>query len=606
MKHITLLSIVALVVACSHPTRTDDPNEFLRRHVETGLCTPVVIEGDSTWTIEERMKHYGVPGMSIAVIDDFKIAWTKSYGVMDSASMRPVTDSTLFQAASISKPVFTMAVLKLAEMGAVDLNADVNTILRSWKIPENEFTATEKVTLKRLLGHVAGTTVHGFPGYAQGEPLPTMVNILNGEAPANTPPIVVDQIPGSNWRYSGGGYCVASQVILDVKGGTIPQHMHDLVLQPLGMSRSTFEQPLPAAVAHNAPSGYLPDRSVVKGNWHVYPEYAPDGLWTTPTDLARFVIELQKAVVGDSGKVLHNASAMMMVQPFGGPENSVGLGLMNKSGENYFAHGGWNEGFCGRIVGHMKNGKGAVVLINANQPDLMGEVLRSIARAYDWPAFVPQHTEQPLDSTVLDAFTGRYRVGSDDLVNVVRRGSKLFRQQIREEANELVHIGDHVFVIRLDQRLRKFVKDSTGEMTVQVMDAIDATPLGSLRRMTDDEYIPLELVQRGDRDAAMKVYAQLKATDPSDQMIAEERLNLLGYELMNKGEVKQAQDIFYVNSQLYPKSPNVYDSYAEACLKLGDKREALIHYKRALAMNPQNTSAARIVAELDMEGVQSK
>jgi CubicO group peptidase (beta-lactamase class C family) len=606
MKHITLLSIVALVVACSHPTRTDDPNEFLRRHVETGLCTPVVIEGDSTWTIEERMKHYGVPGMSIAVIDDFKIAWTKSYGVMDSSSMRRVTDSTLFQAASISKPVFTMAVLKLAEMGAVDINADVNTLLKSWKIPENEFTATEKVTLKRLLGHVAGTTVHGFPGYAQGDPLPTMVDILNGEAPANTPPIVVDQTPGSNWRYSGGGYCVASQVILDVKGGTIPQHMHDLVLQPLGMSRSTFEQPLPAAVAHNAPSGYLPDRSAVKGNWHVYPEYAPDGLWTTPTDLARFVIELQKAVVGDSGKVLNNASAMMMVQPFGGPENSVGLGLMNKSGENYFAHGGWNEGFCGRIVGHMKNGKGAVVLINANQPDLMGEVLRSIARAYDWPAFVPQHTEQPLDSTVLDAFTGRYRVGSDDLVNVVRRGNKLFRQPIREEANELVHIGDHVFVIRLDQRFRKFVKDSTGEMTVQVMDAIDATPLGSLRRMTDDEYIPLELVQRGDRDAAMKVYAQLKASDPADEMIAEERLNLLGYELMNKGEVKQAHDIFYVNIQLYPKSPNVYDSYAEACLKLGDKREALIHYKRAAQMDPNNANAASIVADLEREGIKAE
>jgi CubicO group peptidase (beta-lactamase class C family) len=126
MKPTKLLSVVAVLAACQTPTRTEDPNEFLRRHVETGLCNAVFIEGDSTWTIEERMKHYGVPGMSIAIIDDFKIAWTRTYGVMDSTSMRPVTDSTLFQAASISKPVFTMAVLKLAELGAVKLDEDVN------------------------------------------------------------------------------------------------------------------------------------------------------------------------------------------------------------------------------------------------------------------------------------------------------------------------------------------------------------------------------------------------------------------------------------------------------------------------------------------------
>jgi CubicO group peptidase (beta-lactamase class C family) len=284
-------------------------------------------------------------------------------------------------------------------------------MLTSWKIPENAYTATEKVTLKRLLGHVAGTTVHGFPGYAPGDPLPTLVNILNGEAPANTPPIVVDQTPGSNWRYSGGGYCVAAQVILDAKGGTIPGHMRDLVLGPLGMSRSTYEQPIPAAMAHNAASGYLPDRSLVKGNWHVYPEYSPDGLWTTPTDLARFVIDLQRSVTSDSGKVLSRATAAQMVEPLLAPYGAVGMGLEDKNGERYFDHGGWNEGFCSWVVGHVKNGKGAVVMVNGNNMDILGEVGRSIARAYDWPEFVPHYKEQPLDASLLDALTGRYRVG---------------------------------------------------------------------------------------------------------------------------------------------------------------------------------------------------
>lgn len=601
MRHTIPWSLLALATACHNPTRSDDPKEFIRRHVETGLCTPVVIEGDSTWTIDERMKHYGVPGMSIAIIDDFKIAWTGSYGVMDSTSMRPVTDSTLFQAASISKPVFTMAVLKLAEQGALDIDADVNSLLKSWKMPENDFTATEKVTLKRLLGHVAGTTVHGFPGYVPGEPLPIMVQILNGEAPANTPAVVVDQVPGTSWRYSGGGYCVASQVVLDVKGGSIPEHMSDLVLRPLGMAHSTYEQPLPEAWTHNAASGYLPDRSPVKSKWHVYPELSPDGLWTTASDLARFVIELQRAMI-DSGTVLRKGPAELMTRPLLEPHGAVGMSLDDKRGEHYFQHGGWNEGFCGLIYGHVSQGKGAVVLINANQPDLMGEVMRAIATAYDWPAFVPRFTPHPIDPAASASFAGRYRVGTDDLVTITQRGGKLFRQPLLEEAQELVHIGENVFVSRLDDRFRKFVQDSTGTMTIRVMDALDATSYGTLRRMKDDEHIPFEAIERGDRDAAVRAYAALNPTDPA---VNEEWLNNLGYQLMNEGKVKQGQDIFYVNMMLYPKSSNVYDSYAEACLKLGEKQEALFNYKRALAMNPQNTNAARIVAELEQEGVVS-
>ncbi|MBL7939272.1 MAG: serine hydrolase [Flavobacteriales bacterium] len=601
MRYTAALYVVLLITACKTPTRTDDPNEFLRRHVEMGLGNPVFIEGDTLWSIEERMKHYGVPGMSIAVIDDFKIAWTKSYGVMDSTTMHPVTDSTLFQAASISKPVFTMAVLKLAEQGALDIDADVNTLLTSWKMPENEFTAKEKVTLKRLLGHVAGTTVHGFAGYVPGEPLPTYAQILNGEVPSNSPAIVVDQVPGTSWRYSGGGYCVASQVVLDVKGGTVPLHMDNLVLKPLGMSRSTYQQPLPEAWTKNAASGYLPDRSAVKSKWHVYPEISPDGLWTTATDLAHFVIDLQKTIATDSGKVLSRATAMQMVEPFLDPNTAVGLMLDNKGNERYFEHGGWNEGFCGQIHGHIKNGKGAVVLINANQPDFMFEVLRSIGRAYDWPPIVMPRKALPLDPSALNAFEGRYRVGSDDLVTISQRNGKLFRQPLHETEEELVHIGDNTFVMRTNERFRKFVKDSTGAMTVQVMDAIDAADFSTMRRMKDDEHIPFEWIEKGDRDAAVKAYAALKATDPNDRAASEERLNNVGYQLMNDGKLKQGQDIFFVNMQLYPKSANTYDSYAEACLKLGDKKQALEFYKRAASMDPKNTNAARIVAELEGE-----
>ncbi len=600
MRNASVIFCAALISACHDPAPVDHLAQHIHR-VETGLVTPVVIEGDSGWTIEERMAHYGIPGVSIAVIDDYRIAWVKSYGVMDTASKRPVTDSTLFQAASISKPVFTMAALKLVQDGALRLEEDVNMQLRSWKVPENEFTHIEKVTLKRLLGHVAGTTVHGFPGYAPGEPLPTLVNILNGEGPANTPAIFVDQVPGSAWRYSGGGYCVAAQLILDAKGGSIPQHVHDLVLKPLGMSRSTFEQPLPEALARNASSGYLPDGTMARGRWHVYPELSPDGLWTTATDLAHFVIDLQKTIASDSGKVLNRATAMQMVEPFGAPFATVGLFVEDRNGERYFDHNGWNEGFCGWVVSHVQNGKGAVVLINANQPEFMGEVARSIARAYDWPGFVPQHKEVPLDSTALDALTGRYKAGNDNLVTIVRRGGRLFREPLIEPPGEFVHIGAQEFVSRTDERRRLFVQDSTGVMTLRVFGPTEEDAISTLRRMKDDEHIPFESVLRGDRDAALKAYAALKAADPQDPAVNEQQLNIRGYELMNNGKAEQARDLFYINMQLYPRSANVYDSYAEACLKLGDKEQALIYYKRTLAMEPRNDNATRIVAELEKE-----
>lgn len=606
MRNAIILAGILLFPACHNPTRTADPTEFLRGHVEGGLSNPVFIEGDSLWTIEERMKHYGVPGMSIAVIDSFKIAWVKSYGVMDTNDKRPVTDSTLFQAASISKPVFAMAALKLVELGALQLEGDVNAQLTSWKVPENEFTATEKVTLKRLLGHVAGTTVHGFQGYRQNDTLPTLVQILNGEAPANSPPVVVDQTPGTAWRYSGGGYCVASQLILDVKGGSIPQHMRDLVLGPLGMSGSTYEQPLPASMAHNAASGYVPDGSMTVGKWHVYPEISPDGLWTTATDLAHFVIDLQKTLATDSGKVLTRATAMQMVEPFLDPTTAVGMMLDNKGSERYFEHGGWNEGFCGQIYGHVKNGKGAVVLINANQPAFMFEVIRSIARAYDWPEFVPQHKAVPMDSSSLKAFTGRYRIGNDNMVTIALRNGKLFREPLREPPGELVHIGDGAFISRMDERTRRFLKNTDGTMTLQVSDSRTGDVLSSLVRMKDDEQIPFEFVQRGERDAALKAYTDLKSGNPNDAAVNEEALNSFGYQLLSAHLTQQAQDLFYINMNLYPQSANVYDSYAEACLKLGDKREALINYKRASKLDPNNTNALRIVAELEKAGIQAQ
>jgi CubicO group peptidase (beta-lactamase class C family) len=236
------------------------------QHLQSGLQPAVRMRGESPslTPLADRMAELKVPGLSIAVIHQGKIDWARGFGVTATGGAA-VTADTLFQAASISKPVFALAVLRLTEQGKLDLNTDVNRYLKSWKVPENEFTRTSKVTLRGILSHSAGLTVHGFPGYASDETLPDVVQILDGKPPANTPPIRVDVVPGTLSRYSGGGYVVAQQVLMDVTGSPFPKLLQDMVLRPLGMSHSTYEQPLPANRRGEVALPYRTDGTPVKG-----------------------------------------------------------------------------------------------------------------------------------------------------------------------------------------------------------------------------------------------------------------------------------------------------------------------------------------------------
>lgn len=193
----------------------------------------------------------------------------------------------------------------MVERGELTLDDDVNAKLKSWKVPENEFTQKEKVTLRRLLSHTAGLTVHGFPGYDINERMPSVVQVLDGAG--NTAAVRVNVVPGSISRYSGGGYTVMQQLVSDVTGKSFPEYVSEAVLAPLGMSSSTYRQPIPHDRAPETASGHYADRSVVPGKWHVYPEMAAAGLWTTPSDLARFAIEIQLSLAGKSNKVLSQA-----------------------------------------------------------------------------------------------------------------------------------------------------------------------------------------------------------------------------------------------------------------------------------------------------------
>jgi CubicO group peptidase (beta-lactamase class C family) len=403
--------------------------------VENGLLPPLLVKdtGPNKMNLGERLKHYKVPGVSVAVINNYVVEWAKGYGVKDVNTNEPVTASTMFQAASISKPVATMATLRLVEEGKLNLDEDVNLKLKSWKVPENEFTKEKKVTLRGLVTHNAGLTVHGFRGYAAGESVPTLVQLLNGESPANSARIVNDIAPGKIWRYSGGGFCVMQQLVIDVTGKPFPQVMQENVLSRIGMQNSTYEQPLPAARRAQAATGHRLKGDIVKGKWHTYPEMAAAGLWTTPTDLAKLAIEVQKAKLGKSTRVLSKAmTEQMLTRQF---ENwGLGFSLEGKEAKATFSHGGSNEGFRCHFVAFSNSGQGAVVMTNSdNGGPLAQEIIRSIAAEYGWAqSFVSERTIPKIDVTVYESYVGEYSAVIGKLTVTIEKGGLYL--QLRDQA----------------------------------------------------------------------------------------------------------------------------------------------------------------------------
>jgi len=599
-KLLVLLSI-SLILSCSEKASNSDSFDPKISEVESNLSSPVYIEGDSTWTIEARMKHYGVPGVSIAVINEGEIAWLKSYGIMDKESKIPVTENTLFQAASISKPVSAYAALRLVEQAKVDLNADINTQLKSWKLADNKFTSEKKVTLKNLLNHSAGVTVHGFLGYSPDLPVPSLLQVLDGTPPANSSTTEVNKVPEESFRYSGGGYNIVQQMMIDVEGKPFPEIMKDLVLQPLGMQNSNFNQPLTKTQLSMAATGYLPDGRMTKGKRHTYPEMAPAGLWTTPEDLAKFAINIQKTLKEQSKLALSKNLTTQMLTPF--VEDFIGLGIFinKKKDQVYFGHGGWNEGFSSEMIAHKDKGYGVVVMTNSNHPKFISELIRSVALTYKWDDFVPRYKEIETNSDSLSKITGKYLVDGYSFIEVLEVNNQLmYRDGPEKELTELIQVSDSTFVVRDFDAIFQFKANAEQNfMDIHVINSNTMKTRSVYSQIADDTKLPLEMIMDGDFDQALASYKSLLKKDKNDPSLNENNLNNLGYRFLGTDKIKVAKDLFKMNMILHPESFNVYDSYAEACLKMGEKKLAIEYYQKSLNLNPQNANAKKQIVELE-------
>lgn len=345
------------------------------------------------WTLKERMAFYNMNAVSIAVIKDYKVEWTKAYGYADVAENRKATPQTLFQAASISKSINSLGVLQLVEQGKLSLDDDINNYLKTWKFPYDSLSKGQKISVANLLSHKAGLSVHGFAGYQKGQELPTIAQILNGQKPSNSPAVRSLFAPNLKFQYSGGGTTITQLIVENTTGEKYEDFMLKNVLMPLGMNESSYSQP-PSSNKEKLLATAYNNGKEVKGKYHIYPEKAAAGLWTNPNDLAKYMIETQLSLVGKSNKVLSREMSVKRT------ENNYGVFLNDFKGTKYFGHSGGNEGFVCYYIGSIEDGNGLAVMTNGNNFKLIDEILLSIASLNQWKNYPIKPQKESIALTI--------------------------------------------------------------------------------------------------------------------------------------------------------------------------------------------------------------
>ncbi|MEO1078440.1 MAG: serine hydrolase [Pseudomonadota bacterium] len=389
--------------------------------IEHGLMPVVQIEGHKPvrFPLQKRLAELGVPGLSVAVVENGSLAWARSWGTADAATNRPMDTDTLLLAGSISKPVSALRALQLVDQGTIDLDRNINDYLRSWKLPDNEFTKTEKVTLRRILNHTAGLTVWGFPGYDKGDDVPSVVEVLEGQG--NTGPVRVFREPGEGWLYSGGGTTIMQLMIMDLDGVSFPESLRKNVLAPLRMSASTFSNPLPEALHDRAATGYRASGEEVEGKWPIYPEMAAAGLWTNPSELIQYAIEIQRIFQHRVDGLLTYESVVEMLTP--GLES---FGLGPKIDEHTFSHGGADEGFRAQLVAWKDRPFAVVAMVNSDNGLVLKEFLLAVADEYRLPGMQQEVRKVEAQSREqLARFAGNYEMPEYETFHVTVDGDRL-------------------------------------------------------------------------------------------------------------------------------------------------------------------------------------
>ncbi|MFD2935105.1 serine hydrolase [Spirosoma flavum] len=589
---LTLLLLPGLLMLTGADALTQPPKRLADRiaAVENSLLPYVPVEGLKGWSLQERMRYHGVPGVSVAVIHNYRVDWVKSYGLADTTNHRPVTNGTMFSAGSISKLVAAMAALKLVEQGKMDLETPINKYLSSWKLTDNDFTRKTPVTLRMLLSHRGGTSQSAYFGFTPDKkPLPSVVDILSGKPGTDSRAVVVNSEPSKEFRYSGGGYLVAQMAMMDVAGKDFATFTNETIFKPLGLRRTTFEQPLPPALAPYLSWAYSTN-GWFKGMPYVYPQQAAAGLHTTAGDLAKIIIDLQNSY-RDKGGVLNQASVKDMMTPLalvsdGFIKEQIGLGAFllqttNQADEasRYFNHSGSNAGFIADATGSLVNGNGLVVMMNDNNGanELGKEIRRAVAQVYGWRGFLPKPlTTCILPDSLLEAYVGRYQRSADEVVTFRRKGNLLIEKI--NNGNDIICVPTGRDTIAFTDYTAKayFSRGKTGRVD-SVRVEWQKTPMP---RLAEGVYLPNELIRMGRIAEAMDGYRAMSLTVY--------QLTYMAYDFVSNrpANLPAAEGVLELAKQRYPKEGIVYARYGDLYQKQGNKTKAIAAYQTALQLDP--------------------
>lgn len=435
------------------------------KQFESNVGLWVKIEGQH-FTLADRMKSNHVNGVSIALIKDYKIEWAKAYGWADRAEQRPVTTNTLFQAGSISKSLNGVGILKLVEEGKLNLESDINMYLKSWKFPYDSLSKGKKITIANLLSHTGGLTVHGFDGYEKEDTIPALIQILNGEKPANSKAIRSMYEPSLRSQYSGGGTTISQLILQDVTGQAYDEYMWKNVLNPMGMSNSFYTQPPPADKENVLATGYYNDGAAVKGKYHIYPEQAAAGLWTKPTDLAKYIIETQLSLQGKSNKVLSPETTRLRLTPYIDSSAALGVYIIKKGDEKYFNHSGSDEGFVAEYYGSMENGNGVVVMANTDNGSLLSEIVNSLAAVYKWKDFYTPKIKKvvKVNNEILKSYTGNYKLYRNTFNVTLEKEGLMLRLNSTTKYKIYFTSDIDFFMLEMSGSEIKFTKDKNNKV----------------------------------------------------------------------------------------------------------------------------------------------
>jgi CubicO group peptidase (beta-lactamase class C family) len=517
--------------------------------VENGLLPAVPIEGEAGMKLEERMRHYGVPGVSIAVWKDGRVEWAAGYGVAAPGSAEPVTTRTLFQAGSISKTLAAVTTLRVLSDLNIPLDADVNRYLGDAKLP------VEGVTFERILSHTAGFNVPGFPGFAKGEMLPGVDEELQGLG--NTQPLRVDGKPGTEFHYSGGGYLLLQKLLETLTRRSINSVLGTHSIVAARLTSSTFVQSLPQFWANRKAGGLTEEGEPVAGGSHIYPEKTAAGLWTLPTDMARFLAALQ------TNKLLPRELTERMLSPAPGTNGRAGLGvfLIQRGKSRYFTHSGGNTGFSASYVASRARPEGVVVMANAENADpLIEEIVRAVAKVYGWPDYAP--APRRLAKVDPESFTGRYAFDADDLLAVRAVNGQVIVARTAGEEKRLDALTPTELVNREDGETYVFGKDSV--------------TVGGVTAKRTREAPPSDLITR-DVDTGIAYFRGLDTT-----LLTEERLRMRGVSLRKRGNLPAALALLKLNAEMHPASAAAHDALATTQLAAGDAAGARVSSQKVL------------------------